>query len=225
MFYISQIFSIIRKDITAELRTKTSIGAMLLFGLTIIVVFSFAFNLDLQEQKSITPGLLWTAFTFAAILGLNYSFSSEYENGCMQGLLLSPIPRSAIYIGKLISNFIFIFFSEIIILGFFVWLFDVRFTLNWHWLTLVIIFGTIGFSATGTLFAAISAETRMKVFILPLLQFPITIPVVIAAVEATAILLGNDTRFRFQDWATMLVVFDVIFVTISIMLFEYILEE
>ncbi len=225
MIYISQIVSVIRKDIIAELRTKSTIGAMLLFGLTIVVVFSFSFNLDLQEQKNLAPGLLWTAFIFSAILGLNYSFSSEYENGCMQGLLLSPIPRSAIYIAKLISNSIFILFSELVILGFFVWLFDVRFTMNWHWFVLLMVLGTIGFSATGTIFSAISAETRMKVFILPLLQLPMTIPVMIAAVEATSILLGKETKFTFDAWSTMLLVYDVIFITLSVMLFEYILEE
>lgn len=223
--YWKQILNLIQKDLTSELRAKESVNAMLIFGLTIIVVFSFAFNLGSREQVALAPGLLWIAFTFSGILGLNHSFDKENENGCMNGLLLTPIPRSVIYVGKFISNFLFMFFAEMVILLFFVWLFDVRFTGNWHLLILTIILGTSGFCATGTIFSALSTGSRMKVFLLPLLQFPIVIPVMIASVEATAVLLNEESIIGFYDWINLLLVFNIIFITVSVLLFEFIMEE
>ncbi len=225
MRYWSYIFAIVKKDILIELRAKETVIAMLVFGLLVIVVFSFAFALGVEEQKGIAPGLLWVAFTFAGILGLNHTFSTEYENGMLQGLLLMPIPRSVIYVGKLISNIIFMLASELIIFGIFLWFFDVRFTGNWFNFFLIILFGTIGFAATGTLFSAVSSGLRMKTFLLPILQFPVAVPVIIAAIEGTACLLDDTLFVGFFDWFNMLLVFNVIFITASVLLFEYILEE
>jgi len=225
MNYLRYVITIVRKDITAELRAKEVVNAMLVFGVMIIVVFSFAFTLGIQEQKNIAPGLLWVAFTFAGILGLNHSFSSEHENNSLQGLMLAPVPRSVIYLGKFISNVIFMLAAELILLVIFLWLFDVRFSGNWGYLLLTLFLGTTAFASTGTIFSAISAGLRMRVFLLPILQFPIAVPVIIAAVEATSALLNKELLIGFFHWINLLLVFNVIYISISILLFEYIIEE
>ena len=225
MAYWTQIFNIVKKDITTELRAKEAVIAMLVFGLMVIVIFSFAFHFGAHEQTEIAPGLLWVAFTFAGILGLNHSFAAEYENNCLQGMMLAPIPRSVIYIGKLTSNVIFMLLAELIILIFFIVLFDVRFTGRWHLLLLTMLMGTLGFAIVGTMFSAISSGTRMRIFLLPILQFPIVVPAIISAVEATSVLLEEDSLIGFYDWIKLLLVFNVIFFTVCVLLFEYILEE
>ncbi|MFC1553790.1 heme exporter protein CcmB [candidate division KSB1 bacterium] len=225
MRYFGYIFNIVKKDIVTESRAKESVSAMLVFGLLVIVVFSFAFNLDSGEQVSLAPGLLWVAFTFSGILGLNHSFAAEGENNCLQGIMLAPVPRTVIYLGKLISNIIFMLFSELVIFILFIWLFDVRFTGRWHLLILPFVLGTSGFAIIGTLFSGISIGSRMRTFLLPILQLPITIPVLIFSVEATAVLLKAENTIGYFDWIKLLFVFNIIFLTISILLFEYILEE
>ncbi|KPK95991.1 hypothetical protein AMJ80_02495 [bacterium SM23_31] len=225
MAYWEQVFNIIKKDITIELRAKEAVSAMLVFGLMVIVVFSFAFNLGTREQIEIAPGLLWIAFTFAGILGLNHSFAAEYENHCLQGMMLAPVPRSAVYIGKLTGNFIFMFLAELIMLGFFIWLFDVRFTGRWHLLVLTMILGTLAFAIIGTMFSAVASGIRMREFLLPILQFPVVLPAIIFAVEATADLLEEDTLAGFFDGIKFLSAFNIIFFTLCVLLFEYILED
>ena len=225
MAYWEQVFNIIKKDITIELRAKEVVSAMLVFGLMVIVVFSFAFNLGIREQIEIAPGLLWIAFTFAGILGLNHSFAAEYENHCLQGMMLAPVPRSVVYIGKLTGNFIFMFLAELIMLGFFIWLFDVRFTGRWHLLVLTMILGTLAFAIIGTMFSAVASGTRMREFLLPILQFPVVLPAIIFAVEATADLLEEETLAGFFDGIKFLSAFNIIFFTLCVLLFEYILED
>jgi len=225
MQYLNHIINLIKKDIRIEFRSKEAVSAMLVFGLTIIVMFSFAFNLSTTEQREIAPGLLWIAFTFSGILGLNLSFASEIQNGCIRGLLLAPISRSVIYVSKLVTNFLFMFFSELVILLVFIWLFDIGFQNNWLYLGIVIILGTLGFSATGTLFSAISTGTKTNVFFLPILQFPIIVPILIASVEATSSLLTDELSIGYFDWIKLLLGFNIIFITASVMLFEFIVEE
>ena len=171
MSYWNYIFTIVKKDIVIELRAREVVTAMLVFGLMVIVVFSFAFTLGLQEQKTIAPGLLWVAFIFTGILGLNHTFSAEHENNCLSGIMLSPVPRSVIYIAKLISNVVFMLVSELVILVIFLWFFDVSFAGRWHYLLLTLFLGTVGFAATGTIFSAVSAGVRMRIFLLPIRIF------------------------------------------------------
>jgi len=225
MRYWKHIFTIIRKDIVIELRAREVVTSMLVFGLMVIVVFSFAFTMGLREQEAIAPGLLWIAFTFTGILGLNHTFSVEHENNCLAGIMLSPVPRSVIYVAKLVSNIVFMLVSELLILIIFLWFFDVSFPGRWHYLFLTLLLGTAGFAATGTIFSAVSAGVRMRIFLLPILQFPIVVPVIIAAVEATASLIHEEHLTGYYDWMNLLLVFNVIFITVSILLFEYILEE
>jgi heme exporter protein B len=225
MYYWNHIITIVRKDITTEIRAKEAVSAMLVFGLMVIVIFNFAFNLGIQEEISIAPGLLWVAFTFSGILGLNHSFAAEQDNDNLRGLMLAPIPRSAIYIGKLISTLLFMLFAEVIMLLFFVWLYDVQFTGRWHWLFMTMFLGTFGFSAVGTIFSAISSGTRMRVFLLPILQFPLVIPIIISSVEATAVLLNEGSLDNYFAAIKILLPFDVIFFTVCLLLFEYVLEE
>ncbi len=225
MDYWIQIITIVKKDITTEIRAKEAVSAMLLFGLMVIVIFNFAFNLGIQEQITIAPGLLWVAFTFSGILGLNHTFAAEQDNDNLRGLMLAPVPRSAIFIGKFTSTLLFILFAEVIMLLFFVWLYDIQFTGRWHWLILTVFLGTFGFSAVGTIFSAISSGVRMRVFLLPILQFPLVIPIIISSVEATAVLLNDGTLENYFATIKILLPFDVIFFTVCLLLFEYVLEE
>jgi heme exporter protein B len=217
------VLAIVRKDVTTELRTKESLSAQLVFALLVVVIFNFAFELRMDSVNVLAPGVLWVAFTFAGILALNRSMAQEREGGCVEGLMLTPVDRSAIYLGKLIANLLFMLISEALILPIFAILFGVP-VLNLV-LWLVIFLGTLGFAAVGTLFSAITVNTRAREALLPLLLFPLTVPVLIAAVKSTGALLDGHSFSEVYSWVRLLLAFDVISLVVSVLSFEYALEE
>ena len=160
---------------------------------------------------------------FAGILSLNRSFAVEKEEGCTQALLLAPVDRGAIYIGKLLSNLIFMLTTELIILPLFIVLFNLNITGGIPLLVLVFFLGTLGFASVGTVFSAIAANTRMREVMLPILLLPVTVPVLIAAVETTSFAIGvrDDASF----WFKLLIVYDIVFTITSFLIFEYVIEE
>ena len=171
------VAAIVFKDIAIEYKNKEAFSSMLLFGLLIVVIFSFAF--EGQDRKAVAPGMLWVAYSFAGILGLNRSLSMEIDNDCFQGLLLSPLSRSDLYIGKVIGNFVFTVIAELILLPFFVVLNNLAFNTALLSIMGITLLGTLGFVAVGTTLSLISAQTRMKEVMLPVLQIPMTFPVVL----------------------------------------------
>lgn len=220
---MTAILAIIFKDIVIELRSKESISAMLMFGILVMVVFLFAVDPSV-DKLLVAPGILWVAFSFAAILGLNRSLSMELDNDCLQGLLLAPIGRGELYVGKVASNFAFMMIAEIFVLPIFVMLNNLSFNLQFLKLVGIACLGTLGIASVGTILSTISANTRMKEVMLPVLQIPLTVPVVIAAVEATRVVLTNDPE-EISSWLYILGGFTIVYLTVSYLVFEFAVEE
>jgi len=221
--FIKAMTAIAWKDLAAELRSRELISAMLVFSLLVILIFNFALELDIATRRSVTSGVLWTTFAFAGTLGLNRSMAVEKDRGCLDGLLLAPVDRSAIYFGKVISNLAFMFIVEIIVLP----VYSVLYSINlFHpGLLLTILLGSIGYTAVGTLLSSMAVQTRTRDVMLPILLFPVVVPVLIAAVKASG---GYLTGAEFKDilpWLNLLAAYDVIFVAIAFMVFDYVVEE
>jgi len=217
------VAAIITKDVVAELRSKETLSAMFVFALMVAVIFNFAFELRVENVRQIVPGVLWVAFAFAGVLGLNRSFVLEREEGCIEGLMLMPMERTVIYMGKFLGNILFILVVETLILPIFALLFDVPILNPILWL--IIILGTIGFAAVGTLFAAMAVNTRAHEVMLPILLFPSVVPVIIASTKSTAQILDGRPLSEMYVWLRLLLAFDIIFIVIALLSFEYVLQE
>ena len=224
MSYLRKVLAIVAKDVAAELRTREMLSSMFVFSLIVILIFNFAFDLRAENQKTLAPGVLWVAIAFAGMLGLSRSFIMEKDRGSMEGLLLTPVDRSAIYLGKMLGNVLFITVVEIIILPIFMVLFNLPAEVLPPLLG-VIILGTIGFAGVGTLFSAIAVHTRAREVLLPILLFPVVIPVLLAAVKLTAAILDGVPFAEVRNWFSLLVAFDLIFLALSFILFDYVMEE
>ena len=221
MTFLSQIQAILWKDIRCELRSKQTWMSMGLFALLVLVIFNFAFDLRVDNKAAIAPGALWVAFVFASLLGLGRTITSEQEKGSMDRLMLCPVDRKAIYLAKLLGNIVFISVVEIIALPVFAALFNVP--LFTGELLPIVLLGTIGIATIGTLFSAIAAATQALELLLPLLVFPLIVPVVIGAVRATGVLMAPSVNE--PPWSGMMLAFDVIFLSVSLLTFEYVIEE
>ncbi|MGB8645947.1 MAG: heme exporter protein CcmB [Anaerolineae bacterium] len=223
MIFLRQVAAIIAKDVAAELRTKENLSAMLVFSLLVLVIFNFAFELKGVDMVTVGPGILWVAFTFSGILGLGRSFAAEKDKGSLDGILLAPVDRGAILVGKALANLIFIGIMEAITLPLFVVLFNV--SLPWLPVTLYLLMGTIGFSVVGTLLSAVSASTRMREVMLPVLLFPVLVPLFIAAVKTTSGAMAGQAFSDYSSFFNLLLAFDVIFIVVAYLVFEYVVEE
>lgn len=224
MSYLRKVFAIVAKDVVAELRTREMLSSMFVFSLLVILIFNFAFDLRAENQKTLAPGVLWVAIAFAGMLGLSRSFIMEKDRGSMEGLLLTPVDRSAIFLGKMLGNLLFIAIVEIIILPIFMVLFNLS-AGDLPALAGVMLLGTVGFAGVGTLFSAMAVHTRAREVLLPILLFPVVIPVMLAAVKLTAAILDRVSFAEVQNWFSLLVAFDLIFLALSFILFDYVMEE
>ncbi len=224
MVYLNKVAAIIAKDIAAELRTREMLSSMGVFSILVIIVFNFA--LELTERNIVetaTPGALWVTIIFAGMLGLNRSLSVELDKGCLDGLLLTPVDRSAIFFGKALGNALFMAIVEIIVLPLFVVFFNVP--LIQPWVILVVGLGTFGFAGVGTLLSSMAVNTRAREVMLPILLFPVAMPELIAAVKATSGAMTGLPVSEWQQWLSLLIVFDLILIAVSFMVFEYVVEE
>ncbi|MCL5612186.1 MAG: heme exporter protein CcmB [Chloroflexi bacterium] len=218
------IAAVVWKDLSAEFRSRELFSAMLVFSLLVILIFNFALELDIKTRQSVTSGVLWVTFAFAGTLGLNRSMAVEKDRGCLDGLLLAPVDRAAIYFGKAISNLVFMLIVEAIVLPVYSFLYAVN--LFQPGLLLVILLGSIGYVAVGTLLASMAVQTRTRDVLLPILLFPVVIPVLIASVKASGgFLTGADFATEIMPWINLLLVYDVIFTAIAFMTFDYVVEE
>jgi heme exporter protein B len=213
----------VRKDLAAEWRSRELFTSMLVFSLLVILIFNFALELDPKTRTNVTAGVLWVTFTFAGTLGLNRSMAVEKDRGCMDGLLLAPVDRSAIYFGKAISNLVFMLVVEAIVLPVYSVLYNTN--LFQPGLLVVILLGSVGYVAVGTLLSAMAVQTRTRDVLLPILLFPLVVPVVIAAVKASGGILQGLSFAEIRTWINLLLVYDVIFIAISFMFFEFVVEE
>ncbi len=218
--------AILRKDLRVEFRTKEVFNSSAVFALLVIVTFSMAFEPTSDEARALSGGLLWVAFAFAAMLGLSRTFAREVPNDCLQGLRMAPVSASAIYTGKLLSNVAFLGLIEVIVLPVFGLFFNVPLWPVAPQLLLVVLLGSWGLSAIGTTFAAIATSIRLRELMLPVLLFPIELPLILYLVESTTVLItGGDAIIELGTWLRMALGFDIIFTVLSLFLFEYILEE
>ncbi len=225
MVFFRTVFAIAGKDLRLEYRTRDVLPPMLVFSLLVIVVFNFAFDPGVGNTESFAPGVLLVAFTFAGMLGLARSFAAERELDAVRGLLLAPIDRSAVYVGKLLSNLVFlgvILVVSLAALGFFFGLDLIR---NLHRVVFVLALTLPGFVAAGTLHAALTANLRLREILLPILLFPATVAPLIASVKALQEILRGETLSAVSDWLRLLAAYDIIIIVVGILTFEFILEE
>jgi heme exporter protein B len=217
--------AVVWKDLSAELRSRELISAMLVFALLVILIFNFALDLDpaTRRDPTITAGVLWVIFVFAGTLGLNRSMAVEKDRGCMDGLLLAPVDRSSIYFGKVLGNLIFMLMVEIIVLPIYSVLYNVN--LFNPGLLIVILLGSIGYVAVGTMLAAMAVQARTRDILLPILLFPVVLPVILAAVKASTGFLDGSEMELIRPWLNLLIVYDIIFSAVAFMVFDYVVEE
>lgn len=220
-----KIWTILRKDLLIELRTKDSLNAMVFFGIVVLVIFNFALESIRESISFAVPGVLWVSFAFSGTLGLNRMFASERENSCLQGLLMLPVDRGILYLGKMLAASIFMLVTEVVIFVFTLVFFNLTVWREIPYLVLVCLVGTLGFTAVGALLSAISVNTRMREVLLPLILFPVVLPILVNAVEATAIILNTADYRALELPLTIMSVFTVVFVTLAYLLFDFVLEE
>lgn len=213
----------VQKDLAAELRSRELLGAMLVFALLVILIFNFALELDIRTRETVTSGVIWVTFAFAGTLGLNRSMAIEKDRGCLDGLLLAPVDRSALYFGKMLGNLIFMIIVEAIVLPTYSALYNV--SLLRPGLLGVILLGSIGYSAVGTLLSSMAVQARTRDILLPILLFPVAIPLLVAAVKASNGILQGLEVAEFSVWLNLLLVYDVVFIAVAFMVFDYVVEE
>jgi len=223
MMFWGKVLAIVRKDTISELRTKEVVSSVLVFTILIIIIFNFAFSSNHELAKSMAPGILWATFAFAGVLSLNRAFVAEKEQGCLEGLMVCPISRDVIYVGKMVTSLLFMLIIEMVTLPIFTLLFNVN-VISLQLIAIVIL-ATIGFVAVGTLFSAIAINTRARELVLPILFLPVVVPVVISAVKASGLAIAGEPWSQLYSWLLILLSFDVIFITLSYLIFSHVIEE
>lgn len=217
---IHQIYAIVHKDLLVEMRARDLLVVMLTFAILSLVIFNLALDLRGPVVQEVGPGLLWLTIAFAAMLGMGRTFVREHERGTLPGLLLAPIDRGALYIGKLVANLLFLFIMEVVTLPIFALLFNLP--VLQPSVLIIVVLGTLGFAILGTIFSAMAANSRAREALLPLLLLPTTVPIIIGAVQATSNAISGVADG--PPWIGLLIAFDVIFLTLSYLLFEHAIE-
>ncbi|HYY88235.1 MAG TPA: heme exporter protein CcmB [Chloroflexota bacterium] len=223
--FACQLRALVWKELLVEARARETVLAGAVFALLVLVVFSFAFDLRVENVAALAPGVLWVTVTFAGVLSLGRSFARERDRRTLDGLLLAPVDRSALYLAKVVASLVSMLGIEVVALPAFIALFNVQVDLIR--LLLALALGTLGLAGVGTLFSAIAAHTRAREVLLPLLLFPIQVPVILAMVKSTGAAI-RDPRLEPSDvgnWLGLLVAFDALFIALSVLLFEYAIEE
>ena len=216
-----QSLLIAKKDLVAEFRDARHFVSVLLFGLLLLLLFSFALSVDPDVMRRMAPGLFWLAVLFSSLLTLQHSFRTEVEEGQWEGLLLLGADPKAMYAGKLLGNLCFILILQLFLLPLMVILFDLSLPPS---LALVILLGNIGIAALGTFYAGLTATFREGQVLLPLLLFPMLVPVLLAAVQATGLSLARDLFGQQAAWLKLLIVFDTVFLLGSLLCADFLFE-
>lgn len=224
MTWLGSAATIAGKDLRLELKTRDVVASVGLFVLLVVVTASFALPTTGEGREAVAAGVLWIAFLFAALLGMGRSMAIEKEESCLEGLLVSPAPREAIFLGKLLANLGFTFAVELLILPVFVVLLELRVAAA-ALLVMSALLGTLGIVTVGTLFAAMAVNTRGREAILPLLVMPIAVPAMIAAVEMTEAALTGAWTGSTTSWLLLSVGYDALFLMVAIATFPHVTEE
>jgi heme exporter protein B len=224
MGFMSETFLLLKKDILLEVRRRDSLLTMFFFGILLLFVFHFSFDLAPEQVAEMAPALLWLAFLFTGTLGLAQLFEGERGNHCLEALLLSPLDRGALFLAKTAFNCVLMVLVEIVVFPLFWILFNLR---SWEvipYLFLVAFLGTIGFCVLGTLLSAITLKARARELLLPLVLFPLMIPVILATIRCMEAFLLAGELGDAVPWLRLLIGFDVIFVTVGILIFDWVIE-
>lgn len=221
--YLRQVGVMIRVETLGELRTRETPVAMVVFALLVLLIFSFAFDLRPGTPPDVLSGVLWSAIIFSGLLGIGRGFAAERERGTLDGLLLAPVDRSAIFLARLVGNVLLMLVTEVIALPASGVLFNVP---VWRpALLLSVVLGTLGFAVVGTLFAVIAANSRARDVLLPVLLLPVSVPIVIASVAQTAAALAGPTLIAAFPWNRLTVAYIVLFFILGMLLFEHVLDD
>jgi heme exporter protein CcmB len=224
--FLRTAFLVLKKDFSIELRSYEILSTTMLFAVSCVAIFSFAFVREGEAPKDAAAGILWIAIAFAGTLALGRTFERERYGETLKALLLAPAPRPAIYVGKLLGILALLFATEVLIVPMIAFFFHAKFFVQSARLIALLGLGTIGYAAVGTLFAAMLIRARTRDVLLPILLYPVTIPVIIAGVRGTAALLDSPADLPVANlWIAMLGFFDVIFVTLSLWMFEPLMTE
>jgi len=225
MELLTQTYLLLWKDLLLELRRRDSVLTMFFFGTLLLFVFHFSFDLPPDKVAEMAPALLWLAFLFTGTLGLAQLFQAERENHCLDALLLSPLDRGALFLAKTSFNLILMLLVEIIVMPLFWILFNLS---AWNLLPqlfLVTLLGTIGFCVLGTIMSALTLRARARELLLPLVLFPLMIPVILATIRCMESVLKNGEFGDAASWLKLLLGFDVIFMTVGVLIFDWVIES
>jgi heme exporter protein B len=222
--YAQRAFIVLWKDVLTERRSKAALNALLFFSLLLLFIFQFTLGGDRERLTAALPGLLWLGFVLSGLVGLGRTFLLERENDCWDGLLLTPGDKSAIYLGKVAGNLLLMLIVEAILLALFALFFNLDVGRALPALSLVLVLGTIGFAAVGTLFAAMTAHVRAREVLFPVLLLPVEVPVLLGSVKATEAALTGEPLSAVAQWLQLLAAADVIYLTVGLLTFDAILE-
>ncbi len=222
---MGKLISLVKKDLLIELRAKELVVGMFTFSVLVLFVFSVALGSSPALTSAVTPAVVWITFIFAASLGLGRSFALERDGGALMGVLATPTDRSVLFLGKLISNLVFVGTVELVTLPVLVVFYNVDLTAHAIELALVLFLGTVGFVCVGTVFSAISSNTRLREVLLPVMLFPVVVPVVVGAVRLTESVLSGRGLGGGGGSLKLLLSFDIIFFVVCTVVFEYVIEE
>ena len=221
----ARIGAIVWKDLTAERRTKANFNAVVFFAGLTLLMFGFSLDADPETMRKVAGGVIWLTILFSGVLAFNRSYEQELEGGALDALLLYPGERRSIFLGKFLANLGFVLLVEAIMIPVAVLLYSLPVGNQPVKLLAVLLLGTIGFVALGTFYAAMASRVRAREVLLPLLLFPMLVPLLVGAVQATTALMANDPFRRSGDWIRLLIVFDLIFLVACVLAFDYVIEE
>ncbi len=221
--YLSVVWAVLWKDLRIELRSKDIFTSMAVFAVLAVMIFNFAFELRVPDKTVVIPGVLWVTITFSGVLGLGRAFISEKDRGSIAGLLLAPVDRSAIYFGKMLASLIFILVVEAFLLPLMVIFFNTNFVSLP--LILLLFLGTLGFAAVGTIFSGLAVNTRTREILLPVLLFPVMLPVLMAGIRATIGFMEGDALADMMKWFNLIIFFDILYIVVAYLTFDYVVEE
>ncbi|HTL04353.1 MAG TPA: heme exporter protein CcmB [Gemmatimonadales bacterium] len=223
--FLRVAFAVAAKDLKVEHRSKTALISAIAFAALVLVIFNFARDAAAVSREALAPSVLWITFSFSGMIALNRSFALERENAALDGLLLAPVSRSALFLGKYLANLAFVFTVEAVALPLFVLFFGVDLSGALGGILVTAFLATIGFVAVGTVFAAMTVRTRFAELMLPLLVLPFLLPPVIGAVQVTARLLAGRPLSEIAGWLRILGFYDLVFVTLCLLLFPPLMDE
>jgi heme exporter protein B len=223
--FTRQVLAILTKDLKAEWRTREIFTSMFVFAVLVVTVFNFAIGANPALIRQVAPGVLWIALLFATVLGLQRAAQMEGEEDCFQGMLLAMGDRNALFVAKTVANMLYLLIVAVCAFPLFgVW-FHINFAACLAPLSLILLLGMLGFSVLGTLFSIMVFNIRSQEFMLPLLFLPVSIPLTIALIYATTKIVEGKEFTEITDYLTLIIVFDIVFVVLSLLVFDYIVEE